>query len=179
MGTLVAIYIRADDPATADAIRAEYPSAYSEPGTPFYAVDDHPYGWRPPGEALRALSARLGTEVLWLAYQSVVDAFEYHRWDRGARLRSLVFGCHAEERTWERSEGEPEPWERDAMFGAEGLASWSEGATDEERREYERIWSEESLEPGQTVPSLDAREAARAVAIHHRLPGWRDDWAGD
>ncbi len=177
MGTLVAIYIRADDSATTDALLGEYPSAYTEPNTRFFGVDDRPYGWIPPEEKLCDLSARLDTEVIWLTFQSVVDAFGYHHWCRGTCLRSLVFGCNKEERTWERSEGEAEFWERDAIFTPEELAFLLENAIDDERKEYERIWRLSSPVPGQTVPCLDARETARAVAIYYRLPGWSDDWA--
>lgn len=178
MGTLVTVYIRANHSATADAIRREYPSAITEPGTTFYDIHGNLIGWEPQEEDLRDLSARLDTEVIRLAFQSGFDAFEFHRWYRGRCLRSLVFGCSASmERTWERAEGEAEPWERDAIFSPEELASWLEGAPADRAREYQRIWSEASLTPGQTEPCLDARETARAVAIYYRLPGWSDDWS--
>lgn len=172
MGTLYAIYVRASDPATIDALLSEYPGAYTEPGMQFHAIDDPPCGYSPPEPELRDLSLRLATDVLWLLFQSVVDAFEYHHWHAGAQLRSLVFGCHGQERTWERCAGQPEPWEREAMFDRGDLALWMEGATEAEKREYKRIWNDASLAPGQTVPCLDAREAARKVAEYFRLPGW-------
>jgi hypothetical protein len=172
LGTLTAIYIRASDPTKADALLAEYPDAFTEPNTRYYAVEDPPCGWNPPEADLRDLSARLETDVLWLTFQSLVDAFEYHHWDAGQHLRTLVFGCHGEERKWERSEGQAEPWERDAIFDREGLAFWLEGASGDEKREYERIWRDAVLSPGQSLPSLDAREVARKVAEYYRLPGW-------
>jgi hypothetical protein len=172
MGTLYAIYVRVSDPATADALLSEYPGAYTEPGMQFYAVDDPLCGYPPPESELLELSVRLAADVLWLAFQSVVDAFEYHHWRAGAHLRSLVFGCYGQELTWERSEGQPEPWEREAIFDRGDLAIWMEGATEDERREYERIWSDAVLSTGQMVPCLDARETARKVAEYYRLPGW-------
>ena len=125
-----------------------------------------------PEAELCGLSLRLDTDVLWLAFQSVVDAFEYQHWRSGVHLRSLVFGCYGEERTWERAEGEAEPWEQEAFFSPSDLAFWSEAATDTERREYERIWATGSLASGQAVPCLDARKTAKKVAEFYRLPGW-------
>lgn len=172
MGTLTAIYVRASDQATANALLADYPGAFTEPDMPFYAVEDPPCGFRPPEAELRDLSARLATDVLWLAFQSVADAFEYHHWDSGLHLRSLVFGCRVEERTWERAEGVAEPWEREAIFDRESLVFELEWARESERGEYERIWRDAVLLPGQVVPCLDARETARKVAEYYRLPGW-------
>ena len=171
VGTLCATYIRIPDLAKVPALLAEYPGAYTEPEMRFYRVEDRPWT-RPPEAGLRELSARLSTDVLWLAFQSVVDAFEYHHWRDGALLRTLVFGCYGGEGTWERAEGRIEPWEPEAIFDRERLSSWCEVVSEGERRECERIWREFDLAPGQTVPSLDARETARKVAEYYRLPGW-------
>jgi hypothetical protein len=99
--------------------------------------------------------------------------FEFHHWRAGASLRSLVFGCYKEERTWERVEGEQEPWEQNALFDPNGLKSVLEYAkTDQEKRDFERIWREAELLPGRTEPSLDSRDAAWKVAEHFKFPGW-------
>jgi hypothetical protein len=117
MGTLNAIYVRASDAAAGSAVRASYPAAYSESGTPFLAIDQPNDHFRCPDAELQALSARLKTDVIWLSFQSAVDAFQYHHWSDGRHLRSLVYGCFENEREWERVEGTPQPWEGSVFFG--------------------------------------------------------------
>ncbi len=170
MGTLIAIYVRASDPETAAAVRAAYPEAYTEPGSEFYAAEQT--WFKPPVDDLTRLSAQLGTDVIWLAFQSAVDAFEFQRWQAGRLVRSLVYGCYGDERTWERAEGEPEPWEAGAIFGPEHLAHALRYADDAEAVELRRIWRETEIAPGRMEPILDAREVARAAAQFYRLPGW-------
>ena len=127
----------------------------------------------PPVDDLAGLSADLATDVIWLSFQSVVDAFEFHHWRAGTILRALVFGCYEEERTWERVEGEAEAWEREAFFDPKALRHPLEYAkTDDEKRELERIWRDAELLPGRTEPSIDARESARKAAEHYHFPGW-------
>lgn len=64
----------------------------------------------PPRELMLQLSRELATDVLWLATQPAVDAFEYLHYRNGALVRELVYGC-TEERVWERVEGAAQPWE--------------------------------------------------------------------
>jgi hypothetical protein len=125
----------------------------------------------PPSAILVQLSVDLGTDVIWLSFQSVVDAFEFHHWRAGQTLRSLVFGCYKEERTWERVTGEQEPWEREAFFSARSLTRPWYG-TEDEKRERDRIWRDAELLPGRIEPSISARESARKVAEHYHFPGW-------
>jgi hypothetical protein len=171
VGTLNAIYVRAADPAKTAAVRAAYPEASTEPGSEFYAVEHA--GFAPPEADLARLSARLGTDVLWLSFQSVVDAFEFHHWQDGRHLRALAFGCRGpEERTWERAEGEREAWEPDAIFDPKHLAHALRYADEREGEELRRIWRSAEIVPGHMEPSLNAREVARAAAAFYRLPGW-------
>lgn len=170
MGTLNAIYVRATG-QRAVALREEYPTAYTEPGLEFCAVEPPQTAWTPPEAELAALSARVGTDVLWLSFQSGSDSFQFHHWKSGQHVRALVFGC-VEQGLWERVEGEPEPWERGALFDPAGLRRWREGADPVEAAELERIWHHAEIAIGRTVPSIDARESARAVAEFYRLPGW-------
>ena len=116
MGTHNAIYIRAPDARVVAAVRGAYRGAYAEVGSEFVAVDQPLDQFECPERELADLSARLGTDVLWLSFQSVVDAFQFYHWDAGRRARSLVYGCFEQERTWERVEGVAEPWERAALF---------------------------------------------------------------
>jgi hypothetical protein len=181
MGTLNAIYVRASDPQTIAALLAKYPVAYTEANTDYYAVDQPASRFECPEAELCDLSAGLRTDVIWLTFQSVVDAFAFHHWRDGKHLRSLVYGCFEQERTWERVEGSVEPWERGALFDPGHLAialEFTKGP--EERRALERIYGEAVLAVGQTEPSLDGRECAWKVAEHFRLPGWclADEVAG-
>ena len=89
----------------------------------------------------------------------------------GSALIFVMALCFAEERTWERAEGTPEPWEREAFFPPRALTRpWL--GTAEEKRERERIWREAELLPGRAQPSIDARESARKAAEHYGFPGW-------
>jgi hypothetical protein len=115
MGTLFTLYVLASDAATAKRLLDEYPSARTEAGTQFHEVVDHPFRYEPAEDRLLDLSARLHTDVIWLGFQSVVDAFQFHHWRDGVHLRALVYGC-TEEGAWERIEGTPEPWEYEAII---------------------------------------------------------------
>lgn len=149
MGTLSAIYVRPTQPAQGAGLLANHPTAYTEPGLEFYAIEQPSTVFNPPEDELAKLSACLGTDVLWIGFQSAADAFQFHHWRAGTRLRALIHGC-VEQGIWERVEGEPEPWERNALSDPH----------------------EAELKVGSTAPSVDAREAARAVAEYYRLPGW-------
>jgi hypothetical protein len=171
MGTLNAIYVRASHTATVTAVRARYPSACSESGAPFLAIEQPEDLFRCPEAELQALSARMKTDVIWLSFQSVVDAFEYHHWNDGKHLRSLVYGCFEHEREWERVEGTPQPWEAKVIFGDldRALECYD---SEEDRRDIERIYREHLIEVGAFIPSLNARETARGVAEFLKFPGW-------
>jgi hypothetical protein len=127
----------------------------------------------PPGDAGPWVFAVSGEQVAELASLAAMEG------DEIARLATAWCTTEEFERTWERAEGEAEPWEQDAFFSPSDLAFWSEAATDTERREYERIWATGSLAPGQAMPCLDARKTVRKVAEFYRLPGWYlDEVAG-
>jgi hypothetical protein len=64
----------------------------------------------PERTSLAAWSQELATDVLWMAVQPAVDAFEYVHYRGGAVLRVLVYGSTVE-RLWEAVEGHPQPWE--------------------------------------------------------------------
>jgi FAD/FMN-containing dehydrogenase len=173
MGTWNAFYVRNSGDSTASAIRRKFPAAKFESGQEFVGVVLTNDAFEPPADKLAELSSDLATDVIWLSFQSVVDAFEFHHWRGGTAVRSLVFGCYRDERTWERVEGEAEPWERSVFFDPKTLRYPLEyAATDEEKREFERIWREAELLPGRTEPSLDSCESAHKVAEYYHFPGW-------
>lgn len=164
MGTLNAFYVRAgeDDTAIATAIRAKFRTAEIEAGTPFWGVTLPEEAFEVPERDLAELSSHLKTDIIWLGFQSVVDAFQFHRWQSGKKLRALVYGCFTEERTWEHAEGTPEPWEKDVFFNPEELDRRLDFLdSDDEKRELQRIWEKAQIDSGNIEPSLDARESAR------------------
>ena|SRR2546421_6394050 len=181
MGTLNAIYVRAADAQTVAALIAEQPTAYTEPGTDFFAIDRSIDDFRCPERQLAEISARLDTDVIWLSFQSVVDAFQFYHWRAGHHLRSLIYGSFEQERTWERVEGTSEIWERQALFEASRLEIGLKYARDAaEERELQRIYRDLELTAGSTEPSINARESARKVAECYRLPGWfLEEGSGD
>jgi hypothetical protein len=128
---------------------AQHPAAYTESGTDFYAIDQPDDRFRCPERELSDLSAHLRTDVIWLGFQSLVDAFQFHHWRDGTHVRSLVYGCFEQERTWERVEGAPEPWEQHALFDPEFLALRLQYTDDpDERQELERIYREADVSAG-------------------------------
>jgi len=175
MATLNAVYVRAvaDDTAITEAIRAKFPNAEVEANSQFRGITLPSEAFEAPEGDLMELSSRLETDVLWLSFQSTVDAFQFHHWRAGKHLRSLVYGCFVNERMWERAEGMSEPWERDVFFAQEALKlglQYLKG--DDAKREMERIGREAEIQPGRTEPMLDGRECARKVAVHFHLPAW-------
>jgi hypothetical protein len=101
MATLKAFYVRAatDNAAIAAAIRAKFRNAKVQAGTPFWGAILSDYAFEAPERDLMELSSRLKTDVLWLSFQSVVDAFQFHPWRAGQHLRSLVYGSFTQEGT--------------------------------------------------------------------------------
>jgi hypothetical protein len=176
MGTFNAFYVRscADDDAMVAAIRAKFAIEEIEADIEFWGVQLPEEAYVPPERDLADLSARLKTDVIWLSFQSAVDAFQFHHWREGKHLRSLVYGCFKEERTWERVEGIAAPWEREILFNRKRLVSHLKFVTDaSEKRELERVYRDADISPGQTEPSIDARGCAHEIATHYHLPGWR------
>jgi hypothetical protein len=171
MGTWNAFYVKSEDEAAIVAIRREFPEAETDANGEYIGVKLADDAFEAPERKLSDLSQRFNTDVIWMSFQSVVDAFQFHHWRAGARLRSLVFGCFEEERTWERVEGTPEPWEREVFFDEKDLKIPLECATTEQdKAKLRRIWQDAELLPGRTEPSLDSRGCAHKIARHYQLP---------
>ena len=173
MGTWNAFYIKAqqDDGAVTTAVRERFPDAEIEASTQFVGIRMKDDAFEAPESDLSALSARLDTDVIWLSFQSTVDAFQFHHWRAGKRVRALVYGCFQEERMWERAEGEPEPWEREVFFSRRGLEHLLKYAGSElEREELQRIWRQAEILPDRTEPGLDSRGCAHKIAAHYQFP---------
>ena len=173
MGTLNAFYVRIGPSQSRDLLLGSCPEAYTEEGSEYYAVEMPEDHFDVPTARLLQLSVDLGTSVIWLQFQSAVDSFHYCHWDRGAVVRTLVYGCFEMERTWERIEGASEAWESSTFFDAKELSRLlADFEDDEEQSRLKVIWSQEVLEVGSEFPMLDSRETARKVAEFYRLPGW-------
>jgi hypothetical protein len=169
MGTWNAFYVGAGEASRA-AILKRFPAASIEATDRFLGVRMPDDAFEAPEAVLAELSSHLGTDVIWLGFQSTVDAFLFHHWRSGEKLRSLVFGCF-EEAVWERVEGQPEPWEPAVFFGADALAHQLEYADEDARRaELQRIWRENEILPGRSEPRLDARDCAHQIAAHFGFP---------
>ena len=145
MGTLNAIYVRTTGADSLKAIKKKYRKLVTEEGLGFVWIQRLDKEVECPEKELAAWAKQLGTDVLWLSFQSVSDSFQFHHWHAGEHLRSLEYQINQE--GWERAEGTPEPWEPAAF---------------------------EDIEPeaGSHEPFIDARETARAVGEHYQLPGW-------
>ena len=174
MSTMNLVYIGGfgDSDNASAKLRSQFAQCEIIMGKAFIGADLPPDAWIAPEADLLDFSAELYCDVIWLSFQSLVDAFQFHHWRKGERLRALVFGCFREERTWERVEGTAEDWEQDAIFQTDLLDDLLEFAdNDGEREEFRRIWRERELLPDRIYPSIDARETARAVAAYYDLPG--------
>ncbi len=171
MGTWNAFYVRADVEKAVPAIRKGFPQQEVEQFEEFTGVNMGDDSFEAPDAVLAELSSQLETDVMWMSLQSTVDAFQFHHWKSGKQIRSLVYGCFQEERTWERVEGEPEPWEREVFFSPKDLEFELKWANDEaQRQELKRIWQNAEIIPGQMMPSLSSKDRAHKIARIYRFP---------
>jgi hypothetical protein len=119
---------------------------------------------------LERISKLLETDVMILGFQGAMDCFEFHHWQSGRHIRSLVYGLE-EERVWERADGTPEPWEREFLFHPKQMALDLEEAEDDEQREtIRRIYREARIEVGQIAPGISSKMTAETIAHHYGFP---------
>jgi hypothetical protein len=171
MGTWNAFYVKAQNAEAVEAVRERFPGARIDSAPDFIGVRMPDEAFEAPESELAELSTRFDTDVIWLGFQSAVDAFQFHHWLAGRQLRSLVFGCFGPERTWERADGTPEPWERDTFFDPGAVEiPLKYASTEEDRLELKRIWREAEILPGREEPSLDSKGCAHKIARFYHLP---------
>jgi len=171
MGTWNAFYVRAQNSDAIAAIREKFRDAEIEPSASFLGVRMPDDAFEAPETDLAALSTRLATDVIWLGFQSTVDAFQFHHWHSGRHVRALVYGCFQDERTWERVEGVPELWEREVFFSQRELNHVLKHAgSDSERKEVQRIWRDAEIVAGRMEPGLDSRDCCHKIAAHYQFP---------
>src|SRR5262249_52197187 len=132
MSTLNAVYIRANGKATLEAVRGGFEPLVVEQHGEFIGIKTPPR--RAPEEILSRLPVMFGTDVFWLGFESAMDCFEFHHWQSGRHMRSLVYGLE-EERRWERVDGTPEPWERRFLFHPKNMECELSDAEDDDQRQ--------------------------------------------
>ena len=171
MSTFNAFYIRkqgADDAIKA-AIADLYPKADIQMLPDFVGALLSRDDIEPPEQKLQELAASLGTDVIWVTFQTTAESFIFHHWRAGEQLRALWYGC-ADEGVWGRAEGEAEPWEAEEFWSEEALEGALECAESEsEQRKVRRLWKDKVIRKGQTDPSVSSEDAVRAVMEHYGL----------
>lgn len=156
-----------------ERVRGEHPGTCVESPSEFASIPV------PDGEGLdvpvvREFSGRYGTDVIFLGFSSVTDSFAFTHCVNGRCERHLRFGWNREQGLWEDVAGEAEAWERAAFF-AEDQYKWLD-PDDPDRAAVEEMHRTGRLSEGEVYPMVDARESARAIAVHYRLTDWLDDW---
>jgi len=173
MGAWNAFYVKADGSIATltERIRSMFSANDIEASSKFVGVRMPDDAFEVPEDKLSELSHTLNTEVIWLGFQSTVDAFQYHHWKDGKHLRALVYGCFREERVWERVEGMAEGWEKDVFFEDRKLVRAQKYAsTEAEKKELDRIWRESDIRSGQNEPSVNSKDCAHKVAAFYEFP---------
>ena len=170
MSTFNAFYVRKQgDEATKAAIAVLYPKADIQILPEFVGAILSRDDIEPPEQKLKELSASLGTDVIWVTFQTAAESFIFHHWRAGDQLRALWYGC-ADEGIWGRAEGEAEPWEAEEFWGEEALKGAVECAeTESEQRKLRRLWKDRVIRKGQTDPSVSSEDAVHAVMEHYGL----------
>lgn len=174
MGTWNAFYVKVTDEQVEGAsllIQREFEGVTVDGEGDWLGVDLGLDAFHAPEMKLSALSDRLNTSVIFLSFQSVVDAFQFYMWKNGVLTRRLIYGCFGEEeRTWENVDGVPEPWEGEVFFGQKKLERALDYSDAVEQEELRYIWQGRILTVGATTPSLDSRSAAWEIATYYKLP---------
>lgn len=170
MSTFNAFFLRANEKATLEAVRQGFDQMEVGRFCDFIGVRLPRPVSKLPEPMLIRLSEMFNTDVIWLSFESAMDCFEFHHWQSAQHVRSLVYGLE-EEWTWERADGRPEIWEPRVFFDSRNMECALGDAEDDEQREtIQRIYREAKIEPGQTEPSISAKETADAIAQLYGFP---------
>ncbi len=170
MSTFHAFFIRANEKATLAAIQSGFDKMKIEQFRDFIGVQLPGSLSTTPEPMLTRLSEMFSTDVIWLSFQSAMDCFEFHHWQSAQHVRSLVYGME-EERTWERADGTPEPWEREFLFHPKNMECELEDAEEVKQQELiQRVYRDAKIEVGLIVPTISSKETADCVAHHYGFP---------
>jgi hypothetical protein len=170
MSTFNAFFIRANEKATIASVGSGFDKMEIEQYRDFIGVQLPGSLSKTPEPMLTRLSEMFSTDVIWLSFQGAMDCFEFHHWQSGRHVRSLVYGME-EERAWERADGTPEAWEREFLFHPKNMECELEDAEDDEQQVLIRgVYRDAKIEVGQLVPGISSEETADAVAHHYGFP---------
>jgi hypothetical protein len=149
-----------------------FPSAYIATNAEFIAAKSR-FDVTLTEDLLMKISTQLDTDLMWISYHTIVDAFAYFHWRAGVLLRALVCG-HTEQAIWERIEGQPEAWEQATFFEPESLELLldDEDETEEEKQQLREFWQKGELVVGRMEPYASVQDVAFAIATYYRFPGW-------
>jgi hypothetical protein len=170
MSTFNAFFIRANEKATIAAIQKDFDKMEIDQLRDFIGVQLPGNLSKTPEPMLTRLSEMFGTDVMWISFQSAMDCFEFHHWQSGRHVRSLVYGIE-EERTWERADGTPEPWERKFLFYPKNMElELGDAEDDEQKNLIQRVYRDGKIEVGLIVPSISSKDTADCIAHHYGFP---------
>lgn len=171
MSTFNAFYVRrqASDDAIKAAIVSLYPTAGIQILPEFIGAIPSRDDLSPPEQKLKELSASLKTDVIWVTFQTTAGSFIFHRWEAGEQVRALWYAC-ANEGTWDRVNGNAEPWEAKEFWSRvalEGLLKSVE--TEAERQNLKQLWKDKIIRQGQNEPEVNCEDVVRAVMEYYNL----------
>jgi len=95
----------------------------------------------------RALSQALLGEVIWIIVQTTASVIGVTHFESGRVVRRLEFA----DGSWQRVEGQPQPWEAQLFSSAE-LDAAKEVGSPEDDAELERAFANRTLEAGSGLP---------------------------
>ena len=174
MGSSVDLYFRCESQDEHALLKRAHPDLEYDEGALFARLalltDERYY----QGD-VQTLAARVEREVIYLGFSSVSDSFQFTHCVAGKTLRHLQYGCYVEQGLWEEVEGEPESSEQSAFFNPKDFRADPSDEPDfvADRR---RIFEIQRVVKNETLHMIDARESARAAAVHYRFTGWSDSW---
>ena len=144
MGTMFTVYISKDRSLKKPAIDFEH----LENNDKWFACILPKESYDCDESLISRLSLVYGT-VVFMGFQSTVDAFQFVFAKDGQISRKLIYGCYQIQDEWEVVEGEAQEWEEEILRNDEFVA-----------------------EVGLNQ-FIDAREVCRHIATHFDFPGWQ------
>ncbi|MGE0709287.1 MAG: hypothetical protein AB7N76_26995 [Planctomycetota bacterium] len=104
-------------------------------------------------------------EVVYVGVNAGVGLFVYTRWVRGELARHLYYSA---DEGWVRVDGEPEPWEAEAIFGVEArehheryLGGWDAAEVARARE----VFDSGRLVAGSTWPVVDPEQLSWSLGV--------------
>ncbi|HOT28865.1 MAG TPA: hypothetical protein PLU72_11795 [Candidatus Ozemobacteraceae bacterium] len=136
-----------------------------EPAGQFAEVDLSPESPEFDDKDLSTFSKDHG-EVVYLAEQENVGFIHYEHWNRGALVRRLKYN---DDYAWLSADGEPEPWEADALFTAENLSKTLQGYDPEMHEKIRETWNRKIIRTGDSFPVLGPVDIIRILRQYWKV----------